>query len=70
MLVTPRPGADRAALLHQLVQVETDLNNVRGRGTTADDLFNAYLRWVAGAIRVRAPAKSGVRAVTCRFVGL
>lgn len=52
MLVTPRPGADRAALLHQLVQVETDLKNVRGRGTTADNLFNAYLQWVAGAIRV------------------
>lgn len=52
MLVTPRLGADRAALLQQLVQVETDLKNVRGRGLTPDGLFYAYLQWVAGAVRM------------------
>lgn len=52
MLVTPRTGGDRASLLNQLRQVETDLKNVRGAGGTAGDLFNAYLLWVANAVRV------------------
>ncbi len=52
MLVTPRLGADRAALLQQLVQVESDLKNVRGRGLPPDGLFSAYLQWVAGAVRM------------------
>ncbi|MGL5824631.1 MAG: PIN domain-containing protein [Nocardioides sp.] len=51
MLVTPRRGADRAALLDQLRRVEVDLRNVRSRATTADDLFNAYLQWIANAVR-------------------
>src|SRR5262245_51778084 len=52
MLITPRVGVDRATLLQQLVQVETDLKNVRGRGTTAVDLFNEYLRWANEAVRM------------------
>lgn len=52
MLITPRVGADRATVLQQLVQVKTDLSNVRSSGTTAEDLFNAYLRWVANAVRL------------------
>lgn len=52
MLITPRLGADRATVLQQLVQVTTDLANVRSSGTTAEDLFNAYLRWAANAVRL------------------
>jgi hypothetical protein len=52
MLITPRLGADRATVLQQLVQVKTELSNVRSSGTTAEDLFNAYLQWVANAVRL------------------
>lgn len=52
MLVTPRLGADRSSVLQQLVEVETHLKNVRGRSTTAEDLFPEYLRWAANAVRM------------------
>jgi hypothetical protein len=39
-------------VLQQLVQVETDLTNVSGGRGSAADLFNAYLRWVANAVRL------------------
>lgn len=52
MLITPRLGADRTTVLQQLVQLETDLANVRSGGMTAEDLFNAYLRWTANAVRL------------------
>jgi hypothetical protein len=52
MLITPRPGSDRATLLRQVLEVETDLKNVRGRGSTAEDLFNEFLRWAADAVRL------------------
>lgn len=52
MLITPRIGGSRDSLLQQLLQAETDLKNVRGRGTTAVDLFNEYLRWANEAVRM------------------
>lgn len=52
MLITPRVGTDRTTLLQQLVQVETDLKNIRGRGHTAVDMFNEYLRWANEAVRM------------------
>ena len=52
MLVTPSLGADRSSVLQQLVEVETHLKNVRGRSTTAEDLFAEYLRWAANAVRM------------------
>jgi PIN domain len=52
MLITPRVGADRTTVMQQLTQVQTDLVNVRSNGTTAQDLFNAYLRWAANAVRL------------------
>ena len=52
MLITPRVGSDRATLLQQLVQIEIDLENVRSSATTAEDLFNAYLRWTANTVRL------------------
>lgn len=52
MLITPRFGSDRANLVQQLVEVETSLTNLRGRGLTAVDLFNEYLRWANEAVRM------------------
>ncbi|GAB6987017.1 hypothetical protein JCM10369A_35420 [Nocardioides pyridinolyticus] len=52
MLITPLVGSDRASLLQQLVQVETDLKNIRGRAPGAADLFNEYLRWANEAVRM------------------
>jgi PIN domain len=52
MLITPRIGANRSSLLQQLLQVETDLKNVRGRAQGPVDLFNEYLRWANEAVRM------------------
>lgn len=32
--------------------MKNDLSNIRGHGHTAPDLFNAYLRWANGAVRL------------------
>lgn len=52
MLITPRIGGSRDNLVQQLIEVETGLKNVRGRGSTAVDLFNEYLRWANEAVRM------------------
>ena len=52
MAITPRFGSDRATLLDRLAEVEIRLRNVRGRASTAVDLFNEYLRWANEAVRM------------------
>jgi hypothetical protein len=52
MLLTPRIGADRGTLVQQLLQVETDLKNVRSHGHSPIDLFQAYLNWANTAVRL------------------
>lgn len=50
--VTPYPGVRRRDLLETLEFVQTELGNVRGKSTIANELPTAYLEWVNDSIRM------------------